>query len=444
MLKDVCLGNKGHYLGAGQTLEVMQTEYIYPELGDRLSPNEWAEQGKPVLLEKALARKKEILDNYFPSHVSDEVDRQIREQFQYLSATQAFGRADVDATAQQLNRINHMKSHARVVIIGGGSLGVNLLYHLTKEGWTDVVLVEKGELTSGSTWHAAGLCSNFIGNHTVAQIHDYTIKLYNEILPEETGEKSVFHQCGSIRQGFTRVEEEWFRNLESRSKNIGFEFNIISKDEAQKLNPLMNFDKARIIVSTPNDGHVDPTSVVMPLSKLARKNGAEIYRNTRVTAINELRSGEWEVVTENGNIIAEHVVNAGGCFAREVGAMVGINVPLVNLEHQYLVTETHPDIAALDFELPVCRDSYSSAYIRQEGTGFPGRPLRDVGLAPLGARRHGLVLRSRTVRAEPGSADALPGALLRIDPEVSRKSASNQSSTGPSRIPRTTTFSPDR
>jgi dimethylglycine dehydrogenase len=275
-----------------------------------------------------------------------------------------------------------MKSHARVVIIGGGSLGVNLLYHLTREGWSDVVLVEKGELTSGSTWHAAGLCSNFIGNHTVAQIHDYTIKLYNEILPAETGEKSVFHQCGSIRQGFTKVEEEWFRNLESRSKNIGFEFNIVSKGEAQKLNPFMNFDKARVIASTPNDGHVDPTSVVMPLSKLARANGAEINRFTRVTEINELRSGEWEVVTDKGTIVAEHVVNAAGCFAREVGAMAGINVPLINLEHQYLVTETHPDIEALGWELPVCRDSYSSAYIRQEGLGFLVGPYEMWGSRP--------------------------------------------------------------
>ncbi len=163
-----------------------------------------------------------------------------------------------------------MKSHARVVIIGGGSLGVNLLYHLTKEGWTDIALVEKGELTSGSTWHAAGLCSNFIGNMTVSQIHDYTIKLYNEILPQETGLDSTFHKTGSIRVGFTKTEEEWFRNLESRSKNVGFEFNFITKAEAQKLNPFMNFDKARVIVNTPNDGHVDPTSVVMPLAKLSR------------------------------------------------------------------------------------------------------------------------------------------------------------------------------
>jgi len=275
-----------------------------------------------------------------------------------------------------------MKSHARVVIIGGGSLGVNLLYHLTREGWSDVVLVEKGELTSGSTWHAAGLCSNFIGNHTVAHIHNYTIRLYNEILPAETGEKSVFHQVGSVRQGFTRVEEEWFRNLESRARNIGFAFNIVSKEEAQKLNPLMNFDKARVIASTPNDGHVDPTSVVMPLARLARDKGAEIYRNNRVVEINEQRNGEWEVVTEQGTITAEHVVNAAGCFAREIGAMVGINVPLTNLEHQYLVTESHPDIEALDFELPVCRDSWSSAYVRQEGKGFLVGPYEMWGSRP--------------------------------------------------------------
>ncbi len=275
-----------------------------------------------------------------------------------------------------------MKSHARVVIIGGGSLGVNLLYHLTKEGWTDIALVEKGELTSGSTWHAAGLCSNFIGNHTVAQIHDYTIKLYNEILPEETGEDSNFHQTGSIRVGFTKAEEQWFKNLESRSKNIGFDFNIISKQEAEKLNPFMDFSKARTIVSTPNDGHVDPTSVVMPLSRLAREKGAEVNRYTQVVEINNLPSGEWEVVTDKGTIIAEHVVNAAGCFAREVGAMVRTDVPLTNLEHQYLVTENHPDIEALDFELPVCRDSYTSSYIRQEGRGFLVGPYEMWGSKP--------------------------------------------------------------
>ena len=275
-----------------------------------------------------------------------------------------------------------MKSHARVVIIGGGSLGVNLLYHLTKEGWTDIALIEKGELTSGSTWHAAGLCGNFIGNMTVSQIHNYTIKLYNEILPQETGLSSTFHQCGSLRIGYSKVEEDWFRNLESRAKNVGFEFNFITKEEAQKLNPFMNFDKARVIVSTPDDGHVDPTSVVMPLSQLARKQGADIYRFTRVEAINYLATGEWEVVTDKGAIIAEHVVNAAGCFAREVGAMVGVNVPLINVEHQYLVTETHPDVEAFEKELPVCRDSYSSSYVRQEGNGFLVGPYETKGAKP--------------------------------------------------------------
>jgi dimethylglycine dehydrogenase len=275
-----------------------------------------------------------------------------------------------------------MKKHARVVVIGGGSLGVNLLYHLAKEGWTDIALIEKGELTSGSTWHAAGLCGNFIGNHTVSAIHNYTIKLYNEILPEETGEKSVFHQCGSIRQGFSKVEEEWFRNLESRSRNVGIEFNIISKAEAEKLNPFMDFSKARVIASTPNDGHVDPTSVVMPIAKLARDRGAEVYRFTRVVEINALPSGEWEVVTDKGTIIAEHVVNAAGCFSREIGDMVGANIPLINLEHQYLVTEKHPDIEALGWELPVCRDSWSSAYIRQEGLGFLVGPYETRGSKP--------------------------------------------------------------
>ena len=275
-----------------------------------------------------------------------------------------------------------MKSHAKVVIVGGGSLGVSLMYHLTKEGWTDVLLVEKGELTSGSTWHAAGLCSNFIGNMTVAKIHEYSIKLYDEILPAETGDPSVFHRTGSLRLGFSKLEEAWFRNLESRSKNVPCEFHFVSKEEAQRQNPLMNFDKARFIVSTPNDGHVDPTSVVMPLSQLARANGAEVSRFNRVLEINALPSGEWQVVTEKGTVIAEHVVNAAGCFAPEVGAMVGVEVPIINLEHQYLVTEKHPELEALNFELPVCRDSYSCSYIRQEGNSFLVGPYETFGAKP--------------------------------------------------------------
>ncbi len=275
-----------------------------------------------------------------------------------------------------------MKSQSQVVIVGGGSLGISLAYHLTKEGWTDILLVEKGELTSGSTWHAAGLCSNFIGNMTVAKIHDYSIRLYDEILPAETGTPSVFHKTGSLRIGYSRLEEEWFRNLESRAKNVPCEFNIISQQEAQDLHPFVNFDDARIIVSTPNDGHVDPSSVAMPLAQLAKAAGATISRFNRVLEINAVPGGDWDVVTEQGTVRAQHVVNAGGCFAPEVGAMVGVRVPLVNLEHQYLVTDSHPELASRKNELPVVRDSGCAAYLRQEGQGLLIGPYETWGSKP--------------------------------------------------------------
>ena len=275
-----------------------------------------------------------------------------------------------------------MQSTARVVIVGGGSLGVNLMYHLTKEGWTDVLLIEKGELTSGSTWHAAGLCPNFNGNHTLSKIHEYTIKLYDEIIPRETGLPSTFHRTGSLRVGYTEVEEQWFRNVISRSRNVGCEMRFISREEAKEINPLMNFDNARCILYTPNDGHIDPTSIVMPLGQLARENGAKVSRFNRVIDINVLPSGEYEVITEKGTVISEHVVNAGGCFAPEVGRMVGVHIPIVNLEHQYLVTDDHPEVAKLAREMPVTRDSWAASYIRQEGNGFLIGPYETAGAKP--------------------------------------------------------------
>ena len=275
-----------------------------------------------------------------------------------------------------------MKSHAQVVIIGGGSLGVNLMYHLGLEGWTDVVLIEKGELTSGSTWHAAGLCPNFNGNHTLSNIHEYTIKLYDEILPEKTGLPSSFHKTGSLRVGHTEVEEQWFNNIISRANHIGCEMHFVSKEEASIINPMMDFSSARNILYTPNDGHVDPTTVVTQLAQLAKKAGAEVSNFNRVTDINILPSGEYEVITEQGNIIAQHVVNAGGCFSPQVGAMVGSYVPLVNLQHQYLITDSHPEIAALTKELPVTRDSVAASYIRQEGSGFLIGPYETRGSKP--------------------------------------------------------------
>ena len=277
-----------------------------------------------------------------------------------------------------------MKSHAKVVIIGGGSLGVNLMYHLTQEGWTDIVLVEKGELTSGSTWHAAGLCPNFNGNHTLSSIHEYTIKLYDEILPKETGLPSSFHKTGSLRVGHDEVEHQWFTNILSRANHIGCEMHFVSKEEASVINPMMNFDNAKSILYTPNDGHVDPTTVVTQLAQLSKKAGAEVSNFNRVIDINILPTGEYEVITELGNIIAQHVVNAGGCFSPQVGDMVGSYVPLVNLQHQYLITDSHPDIAALTKELPVTRDSIAASYIRQEGSGILIGPYETRGSKPWG------------------------------------------------------------
>lgn len=275
-----------------------------------------------------------------------------------------------------------LPSHARVVIVGGGSLGVNLAYHLTEEGWTDIVLVEKGELTSGSTWHAAGLCPNFNGNHTLSKIHDYTIELYDKIIPAKTGLPSSFHTTGSLRIAYSELEEQWFRNIKSRAANVGCEMNLVSKQEAAEIAQVMTFPDARAILHTPNDGHVDPTSVIMPLGQMAREAGATFSRFNRVIDINVMDNGEFEVITEQGTIIAEHVVNCGGCFAPEVGAMVGVHVPMVNLEHQYLVTDDHPELAKLTRELPVVRDSRAASYIRQEGNGFLVGPYETRGAKP--------------------------------------------------------------
>jgi len=275
-----------------------------------------------------------------------------------------------------------MQSTAKVVIIGGGSLGVNLMYHLTKEGWDDVLLIEKGELTSGSTWHAAGLCPNFNGNHSLSKVHQYSIELYDKIIPRETGLPSTFHRTGSLRVGYSELEEHWFRNVISRSRNVGCEMRFVSIDEARMINPVMNFDRARCILYTPDDGHVDPSSIVMPLGQLARENGAKVSRFNRVIDINLLPSGEYQVITEKGTVLAEHLVNAAGCFAPEVGKMLGLHMPIINLEHQYLVTDDHPQIAKLTKELPVTRDSWASSYIRQEGNGFLIGPYETSGAKP--------------------------------------------------------------
>ena len=258
-----------------------------------------------------------------------------------------------------------MKSHARVVIIGGGMMGVGLLYHLAAEGWDDCVLVEKGELTSGSTWHAAGQCPSFIADYNMAKIHHYSNTLYPK-LEEMTGQATGWHGCGGIRFATTAEELDYFRLVQGIASSVGFHMQIIGPEEIRKINPFV--DTTGIVAGawTLDDGHVDPAGCCNAMAIAARNLGATIVRYNRVTGIKALASGEWEVVTEQGNIICEHMVNAGGCYAARIGKWVGINVPIINLKHQYLVTEPIPAFVDRDEEIPVMRDPYCNAYYRQE------------------------------------------------------------------------------
>ena len=261
-------------------------------------------------------------------------------------------------------------SHAKVGIIGGGIMGVSLLYHLAKEGWKDLVLIEKGELTSGSTWHAAGQCPQMTGSYNLAKVHLHSTNLY-KTLEKETGQPTGWHGCGSLRLAYKQEDLDWFYYVKGILDNVGAPAEIISTNEIKKIHPFIKLDGIMGAFHTPEDGHTDPTSTTNAMAKGARNAGATIYRNNRVTDIKHRSSGEWELITEKGNIICEHVVNAAGSYCPEVGAMVGLkNIPSINMIHHYLVTDEHTEIKKLKKELPVVRDPVSSCYLRQEGKGL--------------------------------------------------------------------------
>lgn len=276
-----------------------------------------------------------------------------------------------------------VKPHARVVIVGGGILGLGLLYHLTQEGWTDVVLCEKGELTSGSTWHAAGLVPHFNGSLNLARIHLYGSQLYRR-LEAETGQSTGWHGCGAIRLAVDQGQADWYRYVQGLLHYVGAECHLIGPDEIRRLHPLLDPHGVVLGAYTPRDGHTDPSGAAHAMAIAARRGGAEIHRHTRVIEITRRPGGEWAVATEQGTIVAEHVVNAGGCFAPQVGAMVGLGVPIVNMVHQYLVTENLPEIEALDRELPVVRDPRASCYYRQEARGLLIGPYETEGAQAWG------------------------------------------------------------
>ena len=260
---------------------------------------------------------------------------------------------------------SNMNDQARIVIVGGGIMGVGLLYHLAEAGCSDVVLIEKGELTSGSTWHAAGQCPSLVGNYNLAKIHQYSISLYKR-LEELTGQSVSWHTSGSVRFALTEHDLDWFRYVQGIAANVGFHMEIIDVDKIRQLNPFITTDGVLAGAWTRDDGHADPAGLTNAMARGARNMGARIIRHNRVTDIKPLPSGEWQVVTENGVIRAETVVNAAGCYARQVAQMVGTDLPICNIQHHYLVSGPIQEFIDREEEIPVMRDPYASAYLRQE------------------------------------------------------------------------------
>jgi dimethylglycine dehydrogenase len=258
-----------------------------------------------------------------------------------------------------------MKTNARIVVVGGGMMGASLLYHLALEGCADTVLIEKGELTSGSTWHAAGQCPSITGSYNLAKIHAYGNALYPK-LEALTGQSVSWHPCGGLRLANNPHELAWLRQVYGYSKSIGFRMEIVGLDEIKRLNPFLDTDHVIAAAWTLDDGHGDPSGLCNALAKAARALGATIMRHNRVIDIRPRPGGEWEVITEQGSIVAEMVVNAAGCYARQVAAMVGVDAPITNMQHHYVVTHPIPAFMERQEEIPVMRDSYTSGYFRQE------------------------------------------------------------------------------
>ncbi len=266
-----------------------------------------------------------------------------------------------------------MKDQARVVVIGGGVVGVSTLYHLAKKGWSDVVLVERRELTSGSTWHAAGLLPLFNMSYSVGQIHKYSVGLYRE-LETETGQDVGLRQVSNIRLATTRDRMDEYRQYAGVAKTIGVDVEFLSPDEVQSLWPLAVTDGLIGAIRHPEDGYIQPADLTQALARGARAGGATIYRNTCVTGISQKANDEWLVSTDKGDITCEHVVSATGNFARRTGAMVGLEMPVMPVEHQFIVTEPHPDILERHRqgqpEMGVLRESDGSWYMREEAGGL--------------------------------------------------------------------------
>ncbi|HVW56486.1 MAG TPA: FAD-dependent oxidoreductase [Rhizobiaceae bacterium] len=266
-----------------------------------------------------------------------------------------------------------MKSHTRVAVIGGGVVGCSVLFHLARHGWTDVVLIERDELTSGSTWHAAGGMHTINGDPNVAKLQKYTIELYKEI-EELSGQSTGVHVTGGVLLAATEARMDWLRGVVAKGRYLGLDLEEISAQEAAELMPLLDPKQFVGAVRNSEDGHLDPSGVTYAYAKAAQKLGAEIYRHTKIEDLVQREDGHWRVITNKGEIVAEHVVNAGGLWAREVGRMVGLELPVLAMEHMYLITEDMPEVAAWNnatgSEIIHAVDFDGELYLRQERGGM--------------------------------------------------------------------------
>lgn len=262
-----------------------------------------------------------------------------------------------------------MKSHVQVAVIGGGVVGCSVLYHLTKFGWRDVVLIERSELTAGSTWHAAGGFHTLNADTNMAALQGYTIRLYKE-LEEISGQSCGLHHVGGLTIATTPERMDFLKAARAMHRHMGLDTSIVGLDEIKKLCPVIDTDGIIGALYDPLDGHLDPAGTTHAYAKAARMQGAEIYQHNKVEELIPQPDGSWDVVTEQGTIRAEHVVNAGGLWARELGEMAGVWLPLQPMEHQYLISDDIPEVYERDTELPHVMDPGGESYFRQEGRGL--------------------------------------------------------------------------
>lgn len=263
-----------------------------------------------------------------------------------------------------------MQEHARVVVVGGGIGGLSALYHLCLEGWSDAVLLERNELTSGTTWHSAAQCPSVAFNQLLLLLRDYTIKLYKELADDPAYPINYHHATGGMRLLTNQTHIDEVHHIMSVAKGLGIDFELLDAEEAKRRNPLLNTEDVLAAMWDEQDGDIDPAQLCQALAARSRKLGASIHRNTPVTALKQLPNDEWLVTTEKGTITAEHIVIAAGYRANEVGALMGVEYPVIAMEHMYFITEDIPELTARKTRVPMVRCPRDTFYLRQEKQGL--------------------------------------------------------------------------